>query len=196
MRCLQVQNLLSGTARRPKMPSVVQLCVRNTAPGEKDVDPPSKQFKTPSSVPGAFLLRCWRTKSVYQGRVLTAPCPSQNQHRVSTSIQRRAGLGRRGAGNHTEATLSNSNQTCGLQLRALRLFHRLFISMATTETLQGYLVVKVLEAAGHNGDDVRVWDDSLKEAFVKSRCLKLTICCPPQPPRGAHPALPLRSMCS
>lgn len=37
------------------------------------------------------------------------------------------------------------------------------------EQLRGYLVVKVLEAAGHNGDDVKVWDDSLKEVFVKSR---------------------------
>ena len=38
------------------------------------------------------------------------------------------------------------------------------------EVPQGYLVVKVLEAAGHNGDDAKVWDDSLKEAFVKSEC--------------------------
>ena len=37
-----------------------------------------------------------------------------------------------------------------------------------TEVVKGYLVVKVLEAAGHNGEDVKVWDDSLKEAFVKS----------------------------
>jgi len=33
--------------------------------------------------------------------------------------------------------------------------------------LQGYLVVKVLEAAGQNGDDETVWDESVKEAFVK-----------------------------
>lgn len=39
-----------------------------------------------------------------------------------------------------------------------------------TEQLRGYLVVKVLEAAGHNGDDVRVWDDTFKDAFVKSEC--------------------------
>jgi hypothetical protein len=37
------------------------------------------------------------------------------------------------------------------------------------ETVRGYLVVKVLEAAGHNGEDRKVWDDSLKEAFVKSK---------------------------
>ena len=37
-----------------------------------------------------------------------------------------------------------------------------------TEDVRGYLVVKVMEAAGHNGEDVKVWDDSLKEAFVKS----------------------------
>lgn len=45
--------------------------------------------------------------------------------------------------------------------------------MTTTEQLQGYLVVKVLEAAGHNGDDARVWDDNFKDAFVKSRCWAL-----------------------
>ena len=37
------------------------------------------------------------------------------------------------------------------------------------DQLRGYLVVKVLEAAGHNGDDLKVWDDTLKEAFVKSK---------------------------
>jgi len=37
------------------------------------------------------------------------------------------------------------------------------------ETVRGYLVVKVLEAAGHNGEDRKVWDDTLKEAFVKSK---------------------------
>ena len=37
------------------------------------------------------------------------------------------------------------------------------------EQLRGYLVVKVLEAAGHNGEDVKVWDDTMKEAFVKSK---------------------------
>ena len=36
-----------------------------------------------------------------------------------------------------------------------------------TETIRGYLVVKVLEAAGHTGEDVRVWDASVKDAFVK-----------------------------
>jgi hypothetical protein len=40
--------------------------------------------------------------------------------------------------------------------------------MATdAQNLQGYLVVKVLEAAGQNGDDETVWDESVKEAFVK-----------------------------
>ncbi len=41
--------------------------------------------------------------------------------------------------------------------------------MATesSQNLQGYLVVKVLEAAGQNGDDETVWDESVKEAFVK-----------------------------
>ena len=40
--------------------------------------------------------------------------------------------------------------------------------MATdASNLQGYLVVKVLEAAGQNGDDETVWDESVKEAFVK-----------------------------
>ena len=41
--------------------------------------------------------------------------------------------------------------------------------MATdsSQKLQGYLVVKVLEAAGQNGDDEPVWDESVKEAFVK-----------------------------
>ena len=38
-----------------------------------------------------------------------------------------------------------------------------------SEDLRGYLVVKVLEAAGQNGDDVKVWDDSVKEAFAKSK---------------------------
>jgi hypothetical protein len=37
------------------------------------------------------------------------------------------------------------------------------------EQVRGYLVVKVLEAAGHNGEDRKVWDDTLKEAFVKSK---------------------------
>jgi hypothetical protein len=35
--------------------------------------------------------------------------------------------------------------------------------------LKGYLVVKVLEAAGHNSEDIKVWDDTLKEGFVKGR---------------------------
>jgi hypothetical protein len=43
--------------------------------------------------------------------------------------------------------------------------------MSTTNTadtkLQGYLVVKVLEAAGQNGDDDQVWDESVRDAFVK-----------------------------
>lgn len=38
-----------------------------------------------------------------------------------------------------------------------------------SEDLKGYLVVKVLEAAGQNGEDVKVWDDSVKEAFAKSK---------------------------
>lgn len=42
------------------------------------------------------------------------------------------------------------------------------------EQLRGYLVVKVLEAAGHNGDDLKVWDDSLKDIFVKSECPRLS----------------------
>lgn len=33
--------------------------------------------------------------------------------------------------------------------------------------LTGYLVVKVLEAAGHNSEDVEVWDPSINEAYVK-----------------------------
>lgn len=37
------------------------------------------------------------------------------------------------------------------------------------EQVRGYLVVKVLEAAGQNGEDVKVWDDSLKEVFAKSK---------------------------
>lgn len=36
------------------------------------------------------------------------------------------------------------------------------------EKIEGYLVVKVLEAAGNNSDDVKVWDPSFKEGFVKS----------------------------
>jgi len=40
--------------------------------------------------------------------------------------------------------------------------------MSGTETgLQGYLVVKVLEAAGQNGDDDQVWDDTVRDVFVK-----------------------------
>jgi len=37
-----------------------------------------------------------------------------------------------------------------------------------SEILKGYLVVKVLEAAGQNGDDEQVWDDSVRDVFVKS----------------------------
>jgi len=37
-----------------------------------------------------------------------------------------------------------------------------------SEQIQGYLVVKVLEAAGQNGDDVPVWDDTVRDVFVKS----------------------------
>jgi hypothetical protein len=37
-----------------------------------------------------------------------------------------------------------------------------------SELLKGYLVVKVLEAAGQNGDDEQVWDDSVRDVFVKS----------------------------
>jgi len=47
------------------------------------------------------------------------------------------------------------------------------------EKLRGYLVVKVLEAAGHNGDDVKVWDDSLNDIFVKSKSA-LYLCSPMQ----------------
>lgn len=36
--------------------------------------------------------------------------------------------------------------------------------------LQGYLVVKVLEAAGQNGDDDQVWDESVRNVFAKSTC--------------------------
>jgi hypothetical protein len=37
--------------------------------------------------------------------------------------------------------------------------------------VQGYLVVKVLEAAGHNSDDQIVWTSELKEGFCKSEWL-------------------------
>lgn len=37
----------------------------------------------------------------------------------------------------------------------------------TDSGLQGYLVVKVLEAAGQNGDDDQVWDESVRDVFVK-----------------------------
>ena len=36
---------------------------------------------------------------------------------------------------------------------------------------QGYLVVKVLEAAGHNSEDERVWDANFTEGFVKGERL-------------------------
>lgn len=40
--------------------------------------------------------------------------------------------------------------------------------MSGTESgLQGYLVVKVLEAAGQNGDDDQVWDETVRDVFVK-----------------------------
>ena len=38
---------------------------------------------------------------------------------------------------------------------------------ATESGLQGYLVVKVLEAAGQNGDDLQVWDETVRDVFVK-----------------------------
>lgn len=39
----------------------------------------------------------------------------------------------------------------------------------SSEQLRGYLVIKVLEAAGQNAEDERVWDSDLKECFVKSK---------------------------
>ena len=51
------------------------------------------------------------------------------------------------------------------------------------ENLRGYLVVKVLEAAGHNGEDVKVWDDSFKEVFAKSEPARRP---KPSPMRGSR----------
>lgn len=39
--------------------------------------------------------------------------------------------------------------------------------MSNGEKIQGYLVVKVLEAADHNSDDVKVWDPNFTHGFVK-----------------------------
>lgn len=39
--------------------------------------------------------------------------------------------------------------------------------MASTQAPKGYLVVKVLEAAGHNSNDVPVWDASFDEGYVR-----------------------------
>lgn len=44
-------------------------------------------------------------------------------------------------------------------------------TMSTTP--KGFLVVKVLEAAGHNSSDVRVWDPSFTEGFVKGAPARL-----------------------
>jgi hypothetical protein len=58
------------------------------------------------------------------------------------------------------------------------------------ENLRGYLVVKVLEAAGHNGEDVKVWDDSFKEVFAKSEPARRP---EPSPMRGSAAKQALRA---
>jgi hypothetical protein len=34
-------------------------------------------------------------------------------------------------------------------------------------SIKSYLVVKVLEASGHNSNEVKVWDDDFKEGYVR-----------------------------
>lgn len=40
--------------------------------------------------------------------------------------------------------------------------------MAAQEQLNGYLVVKVLEASGKSKEDEAVWDSTLKDGYIKS----------------------------
>jgi hypothetical protein len=47
--------------------------------------------------------------------------------------------------------------------------------MSNGEKIQGYLVVKVLEAADHNSDDVKVWDPNFTHGFVKSKLANVFI---------------------